>query len=263
MCLRFCLVGQRHSPRRARPAISGPDSSSQLSCPPGGGGCTPAPRPLPRCGTSASLPGPHGGPPDPPCGGSRDPPWGPPWGPPGPLWEPGSGPPPTAPRGLRLATGAPPGPLRPRPPGPLGPPSRPLPPGAKNRRFLTPCGAKSWGSGGAPPTNLILLRNQRPEAERRRSRHAHRPDAGPARPGATPGPTRPHPAPPGPVAGGGWRLAVGGVGGGGTGGGLEGGAGAPWSFWSPGQGGVTSVSGRLRLRHSLALALPPSRCQTP
>ena len=32
---------------------------------------------------------------------------------------------------------------------------------AKNRQFLTPCGAKSWGSGGAPPTNLILLRNQR------------------------------------------------------------------------------------------------------
>ena len=31
---------------------------------------------------------------------------------------------------------------------------------AKNRQFLTPCGAKSWGSGGAPPTNLILLRNQ-------------------------------------------------------------------------------------------------------
>ena len=32
---------------------------------------------------------------------------------------------------------------------------------AKNRQFLTPYGAKSWGSGGAPPTNLILLRNQR------------------------------------------------------------------------------------------------------
>ena len=27
--------------------------------------------------------------------------------------------------------------------------------------FLGGCGAKSWGSGGAPPTNLILLRNQR------------------------------------------------------------------------------------------------------
>ena len=33
---------------------------------------------------------------------------------------------------------------------------------AKNGRFLPPCGAKSWGSGGAPPTNLILLRNQFP-----------------------------------------------------------------------------------------------------
>ena len=28
--------------------------------------------------------------------------------------------------------------------------------------FLGGCGAKLWGSGGAPPTNLILLRNQRP-----------------------------------------------------------------------------------------------------
>ena len=43
---------------------------------------------------------------------------------------------------------------------------------AKNRQFLTPCGAKSWGSGGAPPTNLILLRNQRPARPRRRSPHA-------------------------------------------------------------------------------------------
>ena len=32
--------------------------------------------------------------------------------------------------------------------------------GAKKCTFLAPCGAKSWGSGGAPPTNLILLRNQ-------------------------------------------------------------------------------------------------------
>ena len=39
---------------------------------------------------------------------------------------------------------------------------------AKNGAFFDPCGAKSWGSGGAPPTNLILLRNQRrrPGAER-------------------------------------------------------------------------------------------------
>ena len=28
--------------------------------------------------------------------------------------------------------------------------------------FLAPCGAKSRGSGGAPPTHLILLRNQLP-----------------------------------------------------------------------------------------------------
>ena len=31
---------------------------------------------------------------------------------------------------------------------------------AKNRLFSDPCGAKSRGSGGAPPTHLILLRNQ-------------------------------------------------------------------------------------------------------
>ena len=42
--------------------------------------------------------------------------------------------------------------------GPPKPPQKP------------PCGAKSRGSGGAPPTHLILLRNQRrsPGAERRR-----------------------------------------------------------------------------------------------
>ena len=32
---------------------------------------------------------------------------------------------------------------------------------AKKWPFLDPCGAKSRGSGGAPPTHLILLRNQR------------------------------------------------------------------------------------------------------
>ena len=32
---------------------------------------------------------------------------------------------------------------------------------AKKCHFLPPCGAQSRGSGGAPPTNLILLRNQR------------------------------------------------------------------------------------------------------
>ena len=39
----------------------------------------------------------------------------------------------------------------PRPPGPKG---------GKKTTFLGACGAKLWGSGGAPPTNLILLRNQ-------------------------------------------------------------------------------------------------------
>ena len=32
---------------------------------------------------------------------------------------------------------------------------------AKILHFFTPCGAKPSGSGGAPPTTLILLRNQR------------------------------------------------------------------------------------------------------
>lgn len=41
--------------------------------------------------------------------------------------------------------------------------------------FFAPCGAKSRGSGGAPPTHLILLRNQRQNASpalvcRRRAR---------------------------------------------------------------------------------------------
>ena len=40
-----------------------------------------------------------------------------------------------------------------------------LPKMAKKWPFLTPCGAKSRGSGGAPPTHLILLRNQRLRAE--------------------------------------------------------------------------------------------------
>lgn len=61
----------------------------------------------------------------------------------------------------------------------IGPFSGPiLPPcqkGGDLTTFLGGCGAKLWGSGGAPPTNLILLRNQRrqrarePSPRRRRS----------------------------------------------------------------------------------------------
>ena len=58
---------------------------------------------------------------------------------------------------------------------------------AKNGAFFDPCGAKSWGSGGAPPTNLILLRNQRRPRAPSRDR-----DDRPAR--ATGGPIR-HPNP--------------------------------------------------------------------
>ena len=62
--------------------------------------------------------------------------------------------------------------------------------------FLPPCGAKPWGSGGAPPTNLILLRNQRAGAvvrRRRDTRHVREP----ARP--RPGPPRRSPGPRPPV----------------------------------------------------------------
>ena len=40
---------------------------------------------------------------------------------------------------------------------------------AKNRQFFAPYGAESRGSGGAPPTNLILLRNQCRDALVRRA----------------------------------------------------------------------------------------------
>ena len=36
----------------------------------------------------------------------------------------------------------------------------PRPKKAEKDHLFGPCGAKLWGSGGAPPTNLILLRNQ-------------------------------------------------------------------------------------------------------
>ena len=60
--------------------------------------------------------------------------------------------------------------------------------------FLPPCGAKLRGSGGAPPTNLILLRNQRPRQVQRRSARARpvRPRPAPAtRPAAVPRPRPP------------------------------------------------------------------------
>ena len=52
----------------------------------------------------------------------------------------------------------------------------PRPKKAEKDHLFGPCGAKLWGSGGAPPTNLILLRNQRPPPEglatrARRRRH--------------------------------------------------------------------------------------------
>lgn len=78
---------------------------------------------------------------------------------------------------------------------------------AKNGQFLPPCGAKSWGSGGAPPTNLILLRNQTKSSEPRR-RPSHARPGPPARPRHPP-----TPRPPGPVVGGcRFRLGWGSVG---------------------------------------------------
>ena len=66
------------------------------------------------------------------------------------------------PRGGHFAT--PPTGIRGGPWGPfLGPKRAPGGPPKKGKKcpFLDPCGAKSRGSGGAPPTHLILLRNQR------------------------------------------------------------------------------------------------------
>ena len=150
-------------------------------------------------------------------------------------------------RGSSLASaGAPAGP-NPGPsilpdPGPpdFGPRAAPCLRGPKSQsflRFFTPSGAKSWGSGGAPPTNLILLRNQR-RARRRAAAVSTRPD-----PRAPPRP--PHPAPPGPPRPRGWWLLVvgGWVGDGGhqlerfSGGRRR----ASCSECAPGEGGVTSV----------------------
>ena len=59
--------------------------------------------------------------------------------------------------------------------GPFSGPILPLPEkGGENATFLGGCGAKSWGSGGAPPTNLILLRNQRAASRARRAAHRGR-----------------------------------------------------------------------------------------
>ena len=80
----------------------------------------------------------------------------------GPLAPPSLRPPGPAERvglGGQSRSGVPPDPLRRDPRG--------VRKRAKNSPFWPPCGVKSRGSGGAPPTHLILLRNQR----------AHRPRA--------------------------------------------------------------------------------------
>ena len=69
------------------------------------------------------------------------------------------------PRGGHFAT--PPTGIRGGPWGPfLGPKRAPGGPPKKAKKwpFLHPCGAKSRGSGGAPPTHLILLRDQWPSS---------------------------------------------------------------------------------------------------
>ena len=74
----------------------------------------------------------------------------------GPLAPPSLRPPGPAERvglGGKSRSGVPPDPLRRDPRG--------VKKRAKNSPFLPPCGVKSRGSGGAPPTHLILLRNQR------------------------------------------------------------------------------------------------------
>ena len=127
------------------------------------------------------------------------------------------GPPPTLQGGLPLATETLLGGSQTQVFRPSEGPSQNLPPGAKNVIFLTPSGAKLWGSGGAPPTNLILLRNQRrPPVGSARARLARREVA--ARLGLDVhqprDPPRPHPGPdPSRWLVGCWRLAVG-VGGG-------------------------------------------------
>ena len=119
------------------------------------------------------------------------------------LWRPGGGSDPCLgriPAGQPHPGAFPPGNLR------FWPKNPPFPPGSSGEggqtgdltTFLPPCGAKLWGSGGAPPTNLILLRNQRraalvrravAETDRERPRTAPRPD-----PQQSPGPGPPSPS---------------------------------------------------------------------
>ena len=62
---------------------------------------------------------------------------------------------------------------------------------AQNALKKHPCGAESRGGGGAPPTHLILLRNQRPPRTSRRARTrphvpVHLPDLSPQTPKSSP-----------------------------------------------------------------------------
>ena len=112
------------------------------------------------------------------------------------LWRPGGGSDPCLgriPAGQPHPGAFPPGNLR------FWPENPPFPPGSSGEggqtgdltTFLPPCGAKLWGSGGAPPTNLILLRNQRPQRAREPSAREPRPRRSATRPAAVPRPRPP------------------------------------------------------------------------
>ena len=121
--------------------------------------------------------------------------------------------------------------MRPRLTGILGAPVGPLAgprwgsKKAEKSPFFDPCGVKSRGSGGAPPTHLILLRNQWPApalgparviASRGGRTHRHRapratlPETPPALPSLPP--QSPVPSPSGQVTVDGW-VGSGGLGG--------------------------------------------------
>ena len=92
----------------------------------------------------------------------------------------------------------------PSPNGILGPLAKRV----KKTPFLGACGAKLRGSGGAPPTNLILLRNQRTRRIERpppttRSRHRLR-----GAPTAVRRGPEPHPTEYLPQWSGGWRVGL-------------------------------------------------------